>query len=377
MKMLRVVSILFVCGIVSLSNATDLVIESLDEDGRLIFNELPSALTYRVEQASSPGGSWGLLTNMPPSGTGTITSTIPLTASTSFFRVVAELKGVPEGMGYIPGGIFQMGDTLDEGYPDELPVHGVDVSEFYMDKYEVTNDEMVEVMQWAHDNGKLVVSSISVKNAQGNQQELLDLDDTDCRITWNGSSFSMKSAKGSGYPCVEVSWYGSAAYCNYRSEKEERTPCYDLTDWSCDFSANGYRLPTEAEWEKAARGGLGNRYGCGDSIDYSKANYDNNPTYDIGDYPYTSPVGEFAPNEYGLYDMAGNVWEWCGDWYAGAYYATSPSSNPRGASTGSHRVLRGGPYHEISEECRSARRFGDGPSGSRDDVGFRAVLSAK
>jgi len=284
----------------------------------------------------------------------------------------------PEGMAFIPGGVFQMGDTFGEGYSDELPVHSVYVSGFYMDKYEVTNDEMVEVMQWAHDHGTLTGSSTSVQNAQGDPQELLDLDGAACRVMWDGSAFGIKSAKGSGYPCVEVSWYGSAAYCNYRSEKEGRTPCYNLADWSCDFNVNGYRLPTEAEWEKAARGGLnGKRYGWGDLIDHSKANYGWDPVYSTGENPNTSPVGSFAPTGYGLHDMEGNVREWCSDWYDSAYYASSPSSNPLAASPGSYRVLRGGSWYFYARGCRSALRVRDSPSFTYSYLGFRAALPAK
>ena len=108
-----------------------------------------------------------------------------------------------------------------------------------MDRYVVTNNEMVEVLNWAHGQGTLTVTASSVQNAEGDAQELLNLDDSDCRIEWNGSQFVMKSAKGSGFPCVEVTWYGAVAYCNYRTLMEGggRTPCYDFSDWSCDWSA--------------------------------------------------------------------------------------------------------------------------------------------
>ena len=121
-------------------------------------------------------------------------------------------SGTPSGMALIPAGSFSMGDNFNEGGSNERPVHSVYVSAFYMDKYEVTNDKMVEVMQWAYGQGKLTVTSSSVRNAEGNSQELLDLDDSACRITWNGSQFGMKALKGSGYPCVEVTWYGAAAF---------------------------------------------------------------------------------------------------------------------------------------------------------------------
>ena len=253
---------------------------------------------------------------------------------------------LPEGMAFIPGGVFQMGDSHGEGGSDELPVHSVHVSGFYMDKYEVTKALWDEVHRWA--------------------------------VT-NGYSFDHAgSGKAANHSVHTVSWFDCVKWCNARSEKEGRTPCYNLTDWSCDFSANGYRLPTEAEWEKAARGGLnGKRYGWGDSIDHSKANYDRDPAYSTGGYPYTSPVGSFAPNGYGLHDMEGNVWEWCGDWYDSAYYETSSSSNPRGASTGSDRVFRGGSWYYFAWYCRSAYRIWHNPSYTSSFIGFRSVLPAK
>ena len=298
-------------------------------------------------------------------------------------------SGTPSGMALIPAGSFSMGDNFNEGGSNERPVHSVYVSAFYMDKYEVTNDKMVEVMQWAYGQGKLTVTSSSVRNAEGNSQELLDLDDSACRITWNGSQFGMKALKGSGYPCVEVTWYGAAAFCNYRSQMEGRSPCYDLSDWSCDWNANGYRLPTEAEWEKAARGGSsGNRFPWGDTIQHTRANYHSSssysydtsstrgyhPDYDSDGYPYTSPVGSFAANGYGLFDMAGNVWEWCHDWYDSDYYDTSPGSNPTGPTSGSNRVRRGGGWRYDANYCRSAYRNYNYPAYCNYNFGFRAVL---
>jgi len=299
----------------------------------------------------------------------------------------------PEEMALIPAGSFEMGDSFSEGASDERPVHTVTVSAFYMDRYEVSNDEMVEVMQWAYDNGKITVTESTVRNATGDQQELLDLDGSDCRITWSGSAFGLKSEKGSGYPCVEVTWYGAAAFCNYRSEKEGLTPCYDLDDWSCNWSANGYRLPTEAQWEYAARGGVtGHRFPWSDTdtIQHSRANYESNcdysydtsptrgfhPDYDNDPEPYTSPVGSLAPNGYGLYDMAGNVWEWCWDRYDSDYYLSSPGSDPRGPVSGSSRVVRGGGWYSYASHCRVALRPYASPVLSASYLGFRLVRTA-
>jgi len=347
--------------------ADDLVIKSFGGNGELVFNEITNAISYRVEWAPAAGGPWysfegsGMLNGIVATGAGSVTSSVPM-----FYRMVAVTNAPPprsQNMVPISGG-------TNSGTDPDFGAYSLTVDTFYMDKYEVTNDEMVRVMQWAYDNSKLVVSSTSVKNAQGNQKELLDLDDIECRITWSGSLFGMESTKGSGYPCVEVTWYGAVAYCNYRSEMDGRTPCYDQSTWICNFSANGYRLPTNDEWEYAARGGLsGKRFPWGDTITQSRANYYStlsysydinstsgfHPDYDDGGHPYTSPVGDFAANGYGLYDMAGNVWEWCND------------------ALGSTRYLRGGSWGGGAHNLRCGYELWDDPAYSDGTYVFRAV----
>ncbi|TFH08008.1 MAG: hypothetical protein E4H08_08520 [Candidatus Atribacteria bacterium] len=290
-------------------------------------------------------------------------------------------------MALIPSGSFLMGDALAEGCGDERPQHSVTLSSYYIGRYEVTNDEMVRALQWAYENDRITVSEDGPENAFGDPRTLLHMTEAQCRITWNRGVFSIKDAKGSGYPCVEVSWYGAVAFCNFLSEMEGLTPCYDFDDWTCDWTANGYRLPTDAEWERAARGGAeGQRFPWSDTdtIDQSRANYKSNtdlaydvnttsghhPDYAVGEFPYTSPVGSFPPNAYGLYDTAGNVWEWCWDYWDENYYTDKPMTNPHGPTTGSYRVVRSGRWgYDAASSRVSGRRHGWPPSRLR--MGFR------
>jgi sulfatase modifying factor 1 len=227
------------------------------------------------------------------------------------------------GMVLIPAGEFQMGDSLD-GKSWALPVHTVYLDAFYIDKCEVTNAQYKKFM-----------------DAKGYKAPSY----------WNDPNYNAPNN-----PVVGVSWYDAKAYA----------------DWA------GKRLPTEAEWEKSARGGLvGKRYPWGDDITHDNANYDSTGGKDI--WEYTSPIGSFAPNGYGLYDMAGNVYEWCADWYYSDYYASSPKSNPKGPSSGVGAVLRGGSWGcstSTSSTCslRVAGRAGGYPTeGGSYDFGFRCV----
>ena len=297
---------------------------------------------------------------------------------------------VDDAMCCIPGGMFTMGDTFGEGWANESPLHDVYISAFYMDKYEISNEKVREVLQWAQDHSNLFVTSSTVKNIE-NYKELLDLDD-ECQISWNGSSFVVDPGK-ENYPCVEVTWYGAMAYCKYKNEIEGKQQTIDLSNWTIDWSKNGYRLPTEAEWEKAARGGQGGHrfpWHDTDTIQHALANYYStnlyaydtsltsgfHPTFKAGTYPYTSPVGYFQKNAYGLYDMADNVWEWCWDRFLDTYYSTSPGSDPHGPSSGSERVLRGGCWYHGAILARCSFRRSYNPVEGWYNFGFRCVRNA-
>jgi formylglycine-generating enzyme required for sulfatase activity len=238
----------------------------------------------------------------------------------------------------IEGGTFTMGSPSNEPerFSDEGPQHQVTLSAFYMGKYQVTQAEYQSVMGT------------------------------------NPSYF-----KGSNLPVEQVSWYDAAEFCNRLSQSEGLTPAYTIngTNVTCNWNANGYRLPTEAEWEYACRAGTTTTFSTGNNITTSQANYD-------GNYPYnnnatgiyrgtTTPVGSFASNPWGLYDMHGNVWEWCWDWYGS--YSSGAQNNPRGPVSGGDRVVRGGSWYNLGRVLRSAYRVIYYPSGGSDGIGFRLV----
>ncbi|MFH1006885.1 MAG: SUMF1/EgtB/PvdO family nonheme iron enzyme [Candidatus Latescibacterota bacterium] len=291
--------------------------------------------------------------------TGSLEETIPLytvtiTRDDVFFRqtgvAVSEdriLDFVVGRMALIPAGSFQMGDAFNEGYSDERPVHTVYVDAFYMDVCEVTNAQYCVFL-----------------NELGNQTEggvpWLHIGSSYYLITLSGGQFVPESGY-EDHPVIEVTWFGASAYA----------------EWA------GKRLPTEAEWEKAARGGLeGKRYPWGDEdpaggkcnyVDYSGPLTSQMSNLYSG--RGTLPVGSFEPNGYGLCDMAGNVWEWCNDWYDSGYYSNSPESNPTGAASGTFRVLRGGSLFNNPISIRCANRLCFSPTDSLYGLGFRCVRS--
>jgi formylglycine-generating enzyme required for sulfatase activity len=237
------------------------------------------------------------------------------------------------GMVYIPSGEFLMGGQGDE---DEGPVHRVYVDGFYMDETEVTVGQFAEFL-----------------NEMGNQVEggvpWLHIEDLHSKISHvNGEYKPFK--RFDNYPIVMVSWYGARAFA----------------EWA------GKRLPTEAEWEKAARGGLiGKIYPWGDDETHDHGN--SLHIHGMDGWEKTSPAKSFVPNGYGLYDMAGNAWEWCADYYDSEYYSHSPDSNPKGPDEGTYKVLRGGSWISPLEHLRASERFRYYPEYRNFNFGFRCA----
>jgi formylglycine-generating enzyme required for sulfatase activity len=232
----------------------------------------------------------------------------------------------------ISGGRFTMGDK-DEV---DAPPHEVAVSPFYIDKHLVTQEQYQKLMG-------------------------------DNPSRW----------KGSKNPVEQVRWSDAVKFCNARSRLEGLQPCYDLETWQCNFEANGYRLPTEAEWEYACRAGTQTAY------------FFANDASKLGDYGWfdknsgghPQPVGQKRPNAWGLYDMIGNVWQWCNDFYKVDYYQESPQGDPRGPKEGENKVVRGGAWKFSGDNCRSGYRYNEAPGYvdvcfGYDIYGFRCVRNA-
>jgi formylglycine-generating enzyme required for sulfatase activity len=235
----------------------------------------------------------------------------------------------------VPAGSFTMGSR--HGRDEEKPVHTVTLDAFLIDAHEVTQAEYEEL-------GKREAFS-------------------------NPSHF-----QGADLPVEQVTWPQAALYCNARSRHEGLQPCYNEDTGACDFNASGYRLPTEAEWEYACRAGAESEYAFGSD----PRQLGDHAWYAANSARKTHPVGRKKPNAWGLYDMHGNVAEWCQDVYDPGYYASSPARDPRGPESGNDYVLRGGSWKSTADAVRSASRLGENPGFSdaclaRDAIGFRCV----
>jgi formylglycine-generating enzyme required for sulfatase activity len=272
----------------------------------------------------------------------------------------------PPGMVLIPAGLFTMGDMLD-GEDDAAPMD-IYVSAFYMDVNLVNLSQWQSVYFWATDHGYDFANSGAGK-------------------AWN-------------HPVQTLDWYDMVKWCNARSQQAGKPPVYyvdpDFTQIYTsgepeaiypNWAAIGYRLPTESEWEKAARGGLSAQrfpwgnvitenlacYNASTDVGYDLGPVGYNPAFTNGVTPYTSPVGSFAPNGYGLFDMAGNVAELCWDWY-GTPFGQPSANNPTGPASGESHIQRGGDWGGNASGCRSAFRSTIPSNVANPNSGFRTVL---
>lgn len=288
------------------------------------------------------------------------------------FLTATDSRGVPAGGGSaftdatvgmefvaVPGGCFQMGDSFGDGESDERPVHEVCVDSFTMGKYSVTVGQF----------RKFVISTGYRTDAEnGGGCFTVDANGHWSKVSsanWKNPGFSQTDS----HPVVCISWKDATEFSKWLTQQNGKT----------------YRLPTEAEWEYAARGATNGRNFWGDSADdacnyanvrdrtASKTRLPRLTPHDCDDRcVFTAPVGSYRPNPFGLYDMMGNVWQWTGDWYSESYYSVSPRNNPQGAFSGSRRVPRGGSWRSSAEHVRASLRVHP-PSSQTAGVGFRLV----
>ncbi|MCB0167062.1 MAG: SUMF1/EgtB/PvdO family nonheme iron enzyme [Anaerolineae bacterium] len=273
---------------------------------------LPTA-TPTIPNSSTPIPDLPTATSIPPTPT-------PQPAPTSRPETITDANDSP--MVLIPAGPFEMGS--EDGADDEKPVHTVTLDDYYIDRYEVTNAQYAACV-----------------------------DDSLCELPSNTASYTRDSyynnSEFSDYPVIYVGWNQATTYCEWR----------------------GARLPTEAEWEKAARGTDGRTYPWGEQTPNEQLlNFLSN----VGD---TTLVGSYPDgvSPYGVHDMAGNVWEWVADWYGGDYYSSSPETNPIGPTSGSSRVVRGGGWYNSGHNVRAAIRHRNDPPESSNFIGFRCARS--
>ena len=250
-------------------------------------------------------------------------------------HVVKHKKAKDDDMALIPAGEFKMGSEV--GDENETPLNTVYLDSYYIDRYEVTNREYAEFLNTV---GK-------TRDSDGHM--FLNMESSYCKIKHLDGKYQVQQGY-EHHPALTVSWFGADAYARWQ----------------------GKRLPTEAEWEKAARGGIeGQEYPWGNTPSHVHANYEG--TDGMDGWLFTAPVGSFEPNGYGVYDISGNAGEWCADWFDGQYYKRAHLKSPVGPDSGLRRVVRGGNWATDAYYLRCAFRSASGPSLRSVNVGFRCT----
>jgi len=387
------------------------------------------------ESAAFTGATWETYDTAP-----SFTLSFGVGERTVYFKVrdgIDESDVVSDSIFIVPNMVFvdastftmgrtDSGDDADYGLSDEDPRHEVTLSAYQLGKYEVTNKEYCDVLNWALAQGYLMTNEDTAWTGTGDiyaggplaRYLIVAITQPTCNIQYSDGVFTSKTRtvmpnkidySMDTHPMIHVSWYGSVAFCNWLSQWQGMTPCYDMQrgNWflvTPPGEGGGYRLPTEAEWERAA--GWGAVFVPPDDTYWrhyiysfradtltggDRANYDYcNPLGLLPSDPPTSPVGWFngtnvSPNgntptvnsrsPVQAYDMSGNVWEWCHDWYNPDYYLEGAMTNPTGPGMGWYRVSRGGGWGAMSSYCRSAVRGKALPATTDNSVGFRLSRS--
>jgi formylglycine-generating enzyme required for sulfatase activity len=316
------------------------VVVEISQDGGATYSKVPTitgAFGGGITSGFAKAIEWRAATDWSP-------------ALFNNVRVRISADDGQEEMRLIPGGAFELGYDI-------YPTTTVNVSPFYILRTEVTLKEWRRVQEWAVARGYTDLTGVGQTDAENK-------------------------------PVAVVNWYHVLQWLNAKSEMEGLTPLYfatadrlelyrrgtvEFTDAYVNWSANGYRLPTEAEWEKAARGGVaGEVYFTGTSITTAQADFDRWYAW-ASQGAWSRPVVTYAPNRFGLFDIAGNVWEWCWDRWGDALPV---GSDPRGPAVGGHRVLRGGSYADGAGSLKLAGRHNDNPGSAQRNIGFRYVRNA-
>jgi formylglycine-generating enzyme required for sulfatase activity len=334
--------------------------------GDAVLTRLPIG-NYTLTWGEVDGRVWP----SPPTPTVTIVANADLILTGQYV--------VQEGFVFIPDGIFVMGSPVGESGRDRNETqHEVTLNHgFYLQTTEVTNQKYVEMLQWAYENHFVTATSASVRdNLDGSIQKLLDMA-SPCEFQFAGGIFSSTNPDS---PVKGVTWYGAVAYCDWLSLANDLPRAYNHSTWRCNVTEAGlgYRLPTEAEWEYAARAGSSAAFANG-AITQPNICAVVDPGLDLmgwycgnaGGGKHT--VAQKAPNFWGLYDMHGNLYEWCNDWFADY---TDAVADPQGPANGEYRVLRGGDWSAKAQSCRSAWRYSGLPGNHTDYITFRAARTA-